>query len=343
MRTLPLLGAFLFLAVSCSESVSKANFQFRAAPKAGVAAKVGETEISSAELMEGIESELYEAESKVFEVKYNKLRSIIMQKFMDQDPKKKGLSNDEYMDKYIASNVKISDKDVDAFIKKQSIPQEHLNPMVREKIKNYLEMEKKKEAMDKWLAEQTKKTPVEVYVEKPRRPSYDITLGDAPVTGGSDAKVTVVEFSDFQCPFCAKGAEVIQELKKKYGNKVRVAFKNFPLPFHNQAEGAANAALCAQEQSTELFWKMHDEMFAHQDQLDVESLKKLGKKIGVKADQFDPCVTSGKYATRVKAEIEEGKKYNVKSTPTFFVNGQMINGAQPIDVFAEVIDEELAR
>ena len=262
---------------------------------------------------------------------------------MDQDPKKKGMSNDEYMDKYIAGNVKVSEKDIDAFIKKQNIPQEHLNPMVREKIKNYLEMEKKKEAMDKWLADQTKKNPVEVYISKPKRPSYDIVLGDAPMTGNKDAKVTIVEFSDFQCPFCAKGAEVVHDLKKKYGSKIRVAFKNFPLPFHNQAEGAAVAGMCANEQSAELFWKMHDEMFAHQDQLDLESLKKLAKKVGAKSDKFDQCLAANKYLDRVKADIEEGKKYNVKSTPTFFVNGQMINGAQPIEVFSELIDEELSR
>lgn len=336
-----LLLSVLFLAVSCSDSISKPSFQFRPATEAGVVAKMGDVKITEAELMEGAESEIYEAESKLFEVKFNKLRSVIMQKLMDKDPNKKNMTNDQYMDKYIAGNVKISEKDIDAFIKKQNIPQEHLNPMVREKIKNYLEMEKKKEAMDKWLAEQTKKTPVEVYIAKPKRPTHDIVLGDAPTMGGSDAKVTVVEFSDFQCPFCAKGAEVIQELKKKYGNKIKVAFKNFPLPFHNQAEGAAVAGLCAQEQSNELFWKMHDGMFLQQDQLDVESLKKLAKKIGAKAEAFDQCLTSNKHLARVKADIEEGKKYDVKSTPTFFVNGQMINGAQPIEVFAELIDEEL--
>lgn len=343
MKTISVLAVLAFFAVSCSESISKPSFQFKPASRQGVVAKMGDTEITEQELVDGAEAEIYEAEQKLFEVKFNKLRSVIMQKLMDKDPNKKNLTNDEYMDKYIAGGVKVTDKDVDAFIKKQSIPQEHLNPMVREKIKNYLEMEKKKEAMDKWLAEQTKKTPVEVYIPKPKRPSYEITLGDAPVTGGKDAKVTVVEFSDFQCPFCAKGAEVVQELKKKYGSKIKVAFKNFPLPFHNQAEGAAVAGLCANEQSAELFWKLHDEMFAHQDMLDVENLKKAARKVGAKGEQFDQCLTSNKHLARVKADIEEGKKINVKSTPTFFINGQMINGAQPIEVFSELIDEELAK
>ncbi|MBY0516798.1 MAG: DsbA family protein [Bacteriovoracaceae bacterium] len=343
MQKFILLLASLFIFASCSESISKPNFQFRSGGKAGVAAKFGDVEISDAELMDGIESEVYEAEQKLFDVKYNKLRSVVMQKLMDKDPNKKNLSNDEYLEKYIAKGVSVSEGDIDAFIKKQQIPAEHLNPRVREKIKGYLEMEKRKEAMDKWLAQQTAKTPVEVYLSKPRRPSFDVKLGDAPVTGGKSAKVTIVEFSDFQCPFCSKGAEVIHELKKKYGDKIQVAFKNFPLPFHNQAEGAAVAALCAKEQSTELFWKMHDSMFAAQDKLDVDSLKALAKKIGAKSDSFDKCLTENKYLSKVKSDIEEGKALKVKSTPTFFINGQLINGAQPLEVFSEIIDDELSK
>ena len=262
---------------------------------------------------------------------------------MDKDSRKKGLSNDEFLEKYIAKDVKISEKEIDAFIKDQNIPSEHINPQVREKIRSYLEMERKKEAVDNWIAEQTKKNPVEVYIQKPRRPTFPVEVGNAPVTGGKDAKVTIVEFSDFQCPFCAKGADILTALKKKYGNKIKVAFKNFPLPFHNHAEEAAVAGLCANEQGTNFFWKMHDAMFANQDSLDTEGLKKTAKKIGLKPDEFEKCLSEKKYLSQVKQDMEEGRKIKVKSTPTFFINGQLINGAQPVEVFSEIIDEELAR
>ena len=91
------------------------------------------------------------------------------------------------------------------------------------------------------------------------------------------------------------------------------------------------------------FWKMHDEMFANQDALDPEGLKKTAKKIGLKMDAFEKCLTENKYVAQVKADMEEGKNVKVKSTPTFFINGQLINGAQPMEVFSELIDEELAR
>src|SRR5690606_2330355 len=125
-------------------------------------------------------------------------------------------------------------------------------------------------------------------------------IGNAPVTGGKDAKVTIVEFSDFQCPFCAKGADVLNQLKKKYGNKIKVVFKNFPLPFHNHAEDAAVAGMCANEQGSNFFWKMHDQMFANQDALDSEGLKNTAKKIGLKMDQFEKCVSEKKYLSQVK-------------------------------------------
>lgn len=345
MKAILSLLAFVVLVLtsSCSDGTSKPSYLFKQASKEGVAAKVGELEVSSKELEDGIESELYEAESKVFEIKFNKLKSLLLQKFMEKDPRKKGISNDEFLEKYITKSVSISDKEIDAFIKDQNIPAEHINPQVREKIKNYLEMERKKEAVDKWLAEQTNKSPVEVFIQKPRRPTFDVQVGKSPMAGGSDAKVTIVEFSDFQCPFCAKGADILKQIKKKYGNKVKVVFKNFPLPFHNHAEQAAVAGLCVNEQGSEYFWKMHDEMFAHQDSLDPEGLKGLAKKVGVKADAFEKCLAENKTLPQVQADMAEGRQIKVKSTPTFFINGQLINGAQPIEVFNEVIDEELNR
>jgi protein-disulfide isomerase len=333
----------LSMITACTDGNSKPSYLFKPAAKEGLAAKVGDIEITNDELTDGIESEVFEAESKLFEIKFNKLKSMLLQRYMDRDPRKKGLTNDEYLDKFIASDVNISEKEIEAFIKDQNIPAEHINPQVREKIRNYLGMERKKEKVDKWLADQTKKTPVEVYLQKPRRPTFPVEVGNAPSFGAKDAKVTIVEFSDFQCPFCAKGADILKQIKKKYGNKVRVAFKNFPLPFHNHAEQAAVAGLCANEQSTDLFWKMHDEMFAHQDQLDADGLKKTAKKIGVKADAFEKCLAENKYLAQVNTDMEEGRKLKVKSTPTFFINGQLINGAQPIEVFSELIDEELAR
>lgn len=341
VSALVLMGIFGY---SCSkEATSKPQYKFRKSVGDGVAAKVGPVTITDKELYAGIESELYEAEKKIFEIKMAKLKSMLLEKMMKSDPKSEGLSNDQYMDKFIAEKIKISQKQITAFIKERKIPKEHINPQVKERIKNFLVIEEKKVAVEKWLAEKIGKSGVEVFFEKAKRPTFNVVAGDSPFFGEKDAKVTIVEFSDFQCPFCAKGAVVLKEIKKKYGKKVKIAFKQYPLPFHTQARKAAMAALCANEQDSSKFWALHDKMFEDQSKLSVAALKATAKGLGLKPDQFNKCLDENKYMAQIDKEIEQGKSVSVKSTPTFFVNGQLVSGAQPLDVFSELIDQELAK
>jgi protein-disulfide isomerase len=336
-----LLGLGLFF--SCTKEVeSKPNFIFKPAPNKETAAKINGQAVTFSELTEGVENDLYEAEMKVYEIKMNRLRALVLKKFMEADPKYKG-DNDKFLDEHIAGKIKVSDKDIMAFANERKIPKQNLNDQLKGRISQFLENEAKQKAIDNWIAKKTKDSPVEVYLNKPERPVKDVTAGDAPYMGGADAKVTIVEFSDFQCPFCARGAALMEELKKKYGNKIKVAFKNFPLPFHNHAKKAAEAALCAHEQKKSHFWKMHDKMFADQSGLSKDGLIAKAVSIGLDKKKFTECLESEKFHKAVDADIEEGKKVGVKSTPTFFVNGKMVNGAQPIEVFSELIDEELAK
>lgn len=333
-----------FVFFSCSQDVnSKPNFKFMPPTSKGDAFKIGNEVISKAELYKGIESELYQAEMKVYEIKFNKLKSMAMEKLMEQDPRKKGLTNDEYLDQHIAKKVNVTDADVNEFIKSKNIPKQHINPQVKTRVKEFLKIEKKKDAVEDWLANKTKKDPIIVYLQKPERPKFNVIVGDAPIMGSDKAAVTIIEYSDFQCPFCKKASETIGQLKKKYGSKVRVAFKHFPLPFHNFANKAAEASLCAHEQNKDKFWKLHDWMFANQSKLAVGELKKAAKSSGLDSKKFDNCLDSGKYEAKIEADIKEGKQVGVKSTPTFFVNGKLISGAQPMDVFEEVIAEELGK
>ncbi|MBT3586450.1 MAG: DsbA family protein [Halobacteriovoraceae bacterium] len=339
------ITAMAFGFISCSEKVaSKPNFITKPAPRTGVVAKIGGVEISEAELLKGAEIDIYEAEMKVYEIKYNRLRALVLEKLMEQDKRKKGLTNDQFLDKYIASSVKIGDKQIGAFIKERKIPAEHINKEFRQRIARFLEVDAKKLAVESWINKKTGKNPVEVYMTKPSRPFFDVVIGDnAPTAGKSDAKVTLVEFSDFQCPFCAKGSKILGEIKKKYGKKVKIVFKNFPLPFHNHAELAAEAGLCANEQGSRFFWKYHDKVFGDQSKLAKDGLVSSAKAIGLDGKKFTACLDSRKFRAQVKQDMEDGKASGVKSTPTFFVNGKMINGAHPVDVFSELIDQELKK
>jgi protein-disulfide isomerase len=168
---------------------------------------------------------------------------------------------------------------------------------------------------------------------------HDIKLGDAPVMGPASAKVTVVAFSDFQCPFCSRAVPTLHQIEQDYKGKIRVAFKQLPLPFHDKAHLAAEASLAANEQGK--FWEMHDKLFANQQNLDRISLEKYAQELGLDMSKFRSALDSGKFKDRVDRESKEGAAVGATGTPTFFINGHKLVGAQPVDAFKTAIDKEL--
>ncbi|MEO6954817.1 MAG: thioredoxin domain-containing protein, partial [Polyangia bacterium] len=168
---------------------------------------------------------------------------------------------------------------------------------------------------------------------------YKALVEDAPVHGAKNAKVTIVEWSDFQCPFCGRAEPTVAKVLETYPNDVRVAFKQLPLPFHNNAHAAAEAALAAKAQGK--FWEMHAKMFANQTALDRPSLEKYAAEIGLDVAKFKADLDSGKWKKKVDEELAEGNKIGARGTPTFFINGKSLVGAQPFEAFKTKIDEEI--
>ena len=156
-----------------------------------------------------------------------------------------------------------------------------------------------------------------------------------------DARVTVEVWSDFQCPFCAKGAATVQQLRQKYGDQVRIVFRHQPLPFHESARPAAIASMAAHEQGR--FWEFHDALFANQQALDRESLLALAGKLKLDVERFRRELASSTWSQYVEAEVTEARRRGVSGTPTFFINGKPLVGAQPLAAFTQAIDAELGR
>ena len=180
---------------------------------------------------------------------------------------------------------------------------------------------------------------VRVALEPPR---HDVAIADHdPVRGPADAPITIVEFSEYQCPFCGRVTPTLKQLEQKYAGKVRIVFKDFPLPNHAQAPKAAEAAHCAGDQGK--YWELHDRLFGDQQHLQVADLKKQAATVGLDQAKFDQCLDSGTHAGIVQADVELGGQMGVQSTPTLYINGRVVTGAQPIGVFETIIDEELAR
>jgi protein-disulfide isomerase len=169
----------------------------------------------------------------------------------------------------------------------------------------------------------------------------NIEVGGAPVKGPKGAPVTVVLFSDFQCPFCSRAVPTLKEIEDKYKGKVRIAFKHLPLDFHNNAKIAAEASMAANEQGK--FWEYHDKLFQHQQQLDRPSLEKYAQEMGLNMSKFKAALDSGKYRKLVEDDARLAGQIGASGTPTFYVNGKQLVGAQPFTAFQPLIDEALAK
>ncbi|MEW5940493.1 MAG: DsbA family protein [Chloroflexota bacterium] len=171
---------------------------------------------------------------------------------------------------------------------------------------------------------------------------YDIPTDGFHSIGPADAPITIVEFSDFQCPYCQRWREqVFDPLLAAYPGKIRIVYRNLPLTsIHPQAMPAAEAAMCAGEQN--VFWEYHDKLFENQSGLGNDLYLQLATDLGLKMETFEACIADHKYQEAIKADMDFALGLGVQSTPTFFINGIAIVGAQPLTSFTQVIDKELA-
>jgi protein-disulfide isomerase len=166
-----------------------------------------------------------------------------------------------------------------------------------------------------------------------------LTEGSAPQFGPADAKVTIVEFSDFQCPFCSRAATAVHDLKAKYGDKVHFVFRQFPLSFHQNAHLSAEAALAANAQGK--FWEFHDKLFANQQKLDRESLEGYAKELGLNVADFKKALDDKKFTSTVDSEQKLGEEVAVDGTPTMFLNGKRVNNPTDLKEISKEIDDAL--
>jgi len=330
----------LFFISACTKSESKSPFVFKTTTQAGNAAKIDDLNITDAELIKGIESDIYEEESKIFDMKMQRVKEILKDRLIALDTRAKGMTKEEFLQKHIYK--KVEEKEIEDFIKERGLPKEQITPDIKERIRTLLQTEKDQKTADAWINSVMDKKVVEIYFKKPERPKFKVDIGSAPLKGVSSAPISIVEFSDLQCPHCAKGHELVGKLIEKYKDKVSVAFKNFPLPFHTQAKAAAIATLCVHEQSNDAYWKLVDILFKNQNKLEITDIAAHVNKLGIDNGKYSDCVKGNKFEAKVDADLEQGKILGVKSTPTLFINGKIILGAQPIEVVSEIIDEDLA-
>jgi protein-disulfide isomerase len=312
-----------------------------------VVARVGEREITLKQIEERWQkaepAEHAEAFQKLYEGRRSALDEAIAEILFAEAAKGKGLSPAAYEEAELSKRAKaVTDADVASFYtsnlnEMQGKPLDSMAPL----INRFLQTQNRAAARQALIAELQKSgPPVRVMLEAPRQ-LVAIEATD-PSLGAGSAPVTIVEFSDFQCPFCQRASPTLKRVRQTYGDKVRLVWKDFPLTqIHPQAFKAAEAAQCAGEQGK--FWEYHDRLFANQAALEPDALKKYAAEVSLDTARFGSCLDSSKFAERVRDGVAMGTRLGVSSTPTIFVNGRMLAGAYPYETFVTVIDEELEK
>jgi protein-disulfide isomerase len=311
----------------------------RAQDAKGPAALVGGQPIDRAAVDELIRPQLMDLRAQEQQLRTKALEALIAQELIAREAAARGISAEALEKAEVEDKAGIGDAEAKAYY---AANKERLGALTEaealSRIKEGLGRQRQNERRAAFARELRAKHEVQVLLEPYRLP---VEVGGAPVRGNPEAAVTIVEFSDFQCTFCVRARASVAAVRQAYGDKVRWAFRHFPLGFHQYAEKAGEAASCAGEQGR--FWEMHDHLWANSSKLAVEDLKAHAGALGLDRKAFDACLDSGRHAGQVQRDMEAGASYGVSGTPAFFVNGRPLVGAQPFEAFRDVIEDELRR
>jgi protein-disulfide isomerase len=341
------LGGLLILALAGCTSAQTAPAEQAAAPsQETVVAEVGDRRITLKEVDERWQlmdpGERARVTQTLYQHRRNVLEQIVGDMLIEEAAKAANVPVPQYLEQEAGKRVKpVTDAEVQQFYEEnKERAQGQTFEQLRQPIENFLSGQRRQQARAMIVDDlKTKNKSVRLLLDPPRV-NVEAAATD-PIKGPANAPVTIIEFSDYQCPFCARVNPTLDQVRKVYGDQVRIVFKDFPLPNHPEAPKAAEAAHCAGEQGK--YWELHDRMFANQQALQVPMLKQYALAVGLDMNAFNECLDSGKHAARVTENLRSGEALGVSSTPTLYVNGRPVVGAQPFDYLKAVIDEELAR
>jgi len=301
-----------------------------------VVAKIGAHAVTQGEVDSKVAAQLYDLRKQA-------LDDIIDDYLVQQAARKAGLKPNEYLEKQVnSSSPRVSSAEAEKYYNQHKAQLDtrtgvHSFAEIKTRLVDALQHQQDQEARDQVLQKLRAENHISVLLTAPR---VSVASAGHPSMGAAAAPITIVEFGDFQCPFCRAAENSLNQVRQKYGDKVRVVYLDFPLGFHPHAMDAARAAGCAGDQDK--FWQFHDALFLDQKQLDPAGLKQTAAKVGLDANKFDKCFASDKHDAAIRQDVAEGNSLGVTGTPTFFINGRQLVGAQPPPKFSEMIDEELA-
>jgi protein-disulfide isomerase len=302
-------------------------------------ATVGGRSITRSEVEARVKPKLLEIENQRYEVMREGLDEIIAEEVFVQEAKARGVTVEVLEEQEVVKKVQAPTEEEIKQIYEENkealdnAPFETAKPYINDILTQQNEARRKNEFVDQLRVKYKAQVAL-------RPPVVAVTTGGRPSRGGgANAPVTIISFSDYECPFCKRAEGTVEQVLTTYGEKVRFVHRDFPLSFHEHAQQAAEAARCAEAQGK--FWEYHRKLFASQD-LTAAALKKMAGEVGLDQKKFDECLDKQQFKDAVAKDTADGTNVGVTGTPAFFINGRMLSGAQPFEKFKAIIDEELA-
>ena len=315
------------------------SFQLTAKAQApsDVVAKVNGRSITAADVDRAIIADVFPLQQQLYSLRKIALDNLVVSRLLETEAAKRNITVEELRKQLTAFQIDVPNEKVNQVYAENAKAFESMSPdEAKERLRLDLESQGRIQKYREALAKFKETAQIELYLEEPRFPP--INIGMAPVKGSANSPIQLIEFSDFQCPFCRSSQATLRDLLKSYAGDVTLVYKHRPLEIHSDAFAAAQAAFCAHQQ--EAFWTYHDALFASDD-LSAASLRKLAADNKLDLKRFDACIASDRSRQAVQDDLDEARRLGINSTPTFVINGRVVRGALTLEEFKTAIDKEL--
>lgn len=323
-----------FLVVGlCLSAVPNLLGQSAQDPK-GVVARVGGANLTYADLEKSQGGKLLQAQYQYYLNERKALEDLIDNQVLADEARRRNITLDQLLDTVVYKDVKDPTED-QLEVYYEGLDTKEPYAAVRNDVLQHIRELRHAKARAAFVDNLRQQAQINILLMPP---TADVNIAKAYTNGSPDAQVTMVEFADYECPYCQKVNPQIQQMKKEYGDKLTIVFKDFPLPMHHSSEKAAEAARCAGEQGK--FWQYHDVLF-YSKQLDVDALKEHARVINLDAQRFDTCLDSGSQAAAVKKDLEEAESLGLTGTPSFFVNGHFFSGVVDYGTLKDMVNQQM--
>jgi protein-disulfide isomerase len=331
------LALLLFVLLFIGSAVSAAQTSAQDKKKEPLAV-VGGQPIYDDDLVPFVQAQVFQLRQQEYEIKSKALDNLVNQRLLEAEAKKKGIPSEKFIEEQVDAKVaEPGEAELQALyiVQKSQIgkPFEEIKPQLQQLLKQA----KVQEARQDYYKRLRERAGVTIFLQKPK---VEVAYDPSRLRGNPKAPLVIVEFADFQCPYCQLVQETLKKVLAKYEGRVSLAFRDLPLrEIHPQAELAAQASRCAGEQGK--FWEYHDLLFSNQSKLDREGLVGQAQNLKLDQKQFDSCLTTGKYKAQVEEDRQLGLRAGITGTPGFVINGNLLSGNIPQETLEKAIDAEL--